>query len=322
MNRLHQFSDQFGWDERDNPVFRYESSRVQSSAIVRLSSLFLFVMFGLLVTVFTMAVVLWALSTGLSLSRFGLFNNLANSIMQGLAILTFILVLLQIVLGAGTNMILLSQTAPLISGEIELQSWSLLRTTMLPLRSIIRGKLLATMHHMRMPLLGLLILRGIIAGNIALIIVWTYWRDAIYYESPLTISGLLRSDPVVLALFVIVVGFITFLTQPLLQFYVNGTLGLFASTLGRSRAQALVVALGIRLALWITVILANVALYVSVQSAYNELRFSGPGWSSFFEAVLTLLIVLGFILINYLFQIGLAFIMLGAVQLRARSLGV
>src|SRR5688572_6645222 len=106
------------------------------------------------------------------------FSNITMS-MLGWAVAT--LATIQIAAGALVNVLTVAQTAPIISGEIELQSWRLLRTTTLNLREIIFAKYAAALRQIRGPLFGLLILRGASIITIFVLTATMLLRTTFYY---------------------------------------------------------------------------------------------------------------------------------------------
>lgn len=169
------------------------------------------------------------------------------------------LVLVQAVTGGAVNVLVLAQTAPLISTEVELQSWGLLRATVLTVHEIVMAKLAAALYHLRRSLMALLILRAITAITALLLLAVALLRSTFYYSPdrwdrwvasgvwlPLTLAGLLF--------------LVWYVAQPVVQFLLNGTLGIFASTAGRSRSRSMASALGLRMGLWVASITLNVGL--------------------------------------------------------------
>jgi hypothetical protein len=247
-----------GWARPDHPVYRLERSRQSRNLPLRalhegclpatLAGT------GLAATVVYVLLFLpqiqWGLETGVV------------AMLIGFAVL---LVLIQVLAGAGVNVLAIAQTAPLISGEIELQSWRVLRSTTLGLREILMAKLAAALAQLRHPLTGLLTLRLASAITIWVYIGFSLLRQSGFYYDPDLLQRWLQNwnwfPPVAAA----VIFSAWYLTQPVLQLMLCGGLGLAASATTRSRSAAAAAALVSRLVLWVASIVLNVgAIYALV----------------------------------------------------------
>lgn len=183
------------------------------------------------------------------------YNDMETAVTSTLGVLMAVLVLIQIGVGAAANILLVAQVAPAISGEVELQSWGLLRSTTLPLREIMLAKLVAIFTQMRGALAGLLALRVASTGT-GLLLVAYLLRESFYYDptgrEEFFGSGQWVMPGLALALFTI-----WYLAQPAVQFGLNGAVALLASASARSRARAIAAALAARMAGWVLSALVN-----------------------------------------------------------------
>jgi hypothetical protein len=258
--------------------------------------------------------------------------NVDDAFMLTLAATFGALLLVQVLAGAGANILMVAQSAPLISGEVELQSWGLLRTTTLTLREIVMAKLWAVLNQLRGSLLGLMILRVASAGSALLFLFYLLLRDILYYMSRTEWLDSLKQQiwlpPIVAALV-----FLTwYLAQPLFQFVFNGALGMAASTFARSRGRAIAIALATRLVLWVTSIVANVGfiylLGFLLIANWSQPQYAPIEWFSRFaepsdQAISYVMsgTAILYIAIIALIQIGLVVAALVLTQRRARQLG-
>lgn len=187
----------------------------------------------------------------------------SGSVVPMLSFSLVFLLLIQLFVGGAVNVLVLAQTAPLVSTEVELQSWGLLRATTLTVREIVLAKLAAALHYLRNSLLALLILRAITAITALLLLAHSLLRSTFYYNPEQwdrwVASGVWLPLTAAMLLFVI-----WYVAQPGVQFLLNGSLGIFASTVGRSRARSVASALGMRLGLWVASITVNTGLIYGI----------------------------------------------------------
>lgn len=312
------------WARNEHPVYHLETRRrTQNRSLMALRwgcVPAIFAITGLAILV-TMALVL--LSGG--------FWDAEEALQMILGFTLAVLLFIQIGAGAIANILVIAQAAPAISGEVELQSWRLLRTTTLPLREIILAKMAAVLAHMRAPFVGLLILRAISTLTALFIVAYAvrsefYYRDPQYRGEfwtdglwvPYTIAGL-----VFLAYYVL---------QPVIQLVLNSMLGMLASAYARSRSRAVATGLTGRLAGWVTSIMLNIgAIYALgflllanwASPNYAPLKmFQGrPVPSSVQIAWVTGLTVAVYILVVLAGQVGFVMGALRLTQRRARHLG-
>lgn len=232
-----------------------------------------------------------------------------------------LLLIVEFALGSTMNLVTVALSAPLISGEIELKSWELLRATALSLREILMAKAAATLHQLRLPLLGLMIIRTICTGAGVFLAVALVMGEVRYDFR----DGLDPHDyeyfvewwlPILVA--VLVVALVHFL-QPVLQMLLNTALGMTASAFARTRGRALAVGIGSRLALWgITGVLGAVGISLTI-NAYDRWLWNYSGYPGNEATVISLLIIT-WALIFLVVQIGITLIAWGLTVRRARRL--
>lgn len=260
------------WARVENPVYRLESGRRAASPVLRVLQQ------GCLPIVLAAAGLAAVGVAVLSLPR-QLMWNFGGAAGSGLSMLMFVLVLIQLIAGAAANILTVAQTAPLISGELELQSWGLLRTTALSLREIVFAKYAAALTHLRGALLGLLTLRA--ASTVTAVLIGGYSIYQSWYFSPsqrveMWTTGGMWVMPAIAAL----LGVLWYASQPVMQFLLNGALGLLVSTRFRSRGGSIAMALVARLALWVASALLNIGLI------YGLVWLLVENWSDPFNAPL------------------------------------
>jgi hypothetical protein len=242
------------------------------------------------------------------------------------------LVAIQFAAGALVNVLTVAQTSPIISGEIELQSWRLLRTTTLKLREIIFAKYAAALQQMRGPLFGLLILRAASTITILILTVTILLRTVFYYMDRAAWQDFWLKGEWFPILIAYLACLLLYLTQPVLQLLLNGAIGLTASTHTSTRAQAIAASMVGRLASWVAIVMINVSLMLGLNFLHSE-WMNGP-YSAFDAyrdlmppgdtAVLWIvcLIIAGYALSAFIGQIGAILCLLGITLRRARHLGV
>lgn len=237
------------WACPNHPVYRLERRRRSSSRALRA------LQYGCLPAILAVA----GLAATVILVAFAprqVTWDVENGIMSILGAFLLILVVIQVLAGAAGNILVVAQTSPLISGEIELQSWGLLRSTTLSLREIVLAKYAATLAHLRSSLAGLMALRLASTVTGLLFVAYLLFRDTYYYDRQAwlhVVENHLWIAPVLAGLVLV----LWYLSQPVVQFLLNGVLGVFASSLARSRGRAVATALGVRLAAWVGSIVLN-----------------------------------------------------------------
>jgi hypothetical protein len=239
---------------------------------------------------------------------------------------------IQLAAGALVNVLTVAQTAPIISGEIELQSWRLLRTTTLNLREIIFAKYAAALRQLRGPLFGLLILRGAAIITIFTLTVAMLLRTVFYYMDRAAWQDFWRKGEWIPLLIAYLACLVLYATQPVLQLFLNGAIGLAASAHTVTRAQALVTGMVGRLVTWVAVVMINTSLILGLTFMHSQ--WSNPVYSTF-EAYhdillpdgttqlwMVSLITAGYAMSAVLAQAGVILALLGITLRRARQLGV
>ena len=250
-----------------------------------------------------------------------------SSVSLGWAVATLIMVGLGV--GAMMHILVIAQTAPLLSGEVELQSWDLLRTTSLPLREIILAKFAAALSTLRAPLYGLLALRIAAIASIVLFIGTGLMQNEFAYMSSdewrLFWLELRWLPPVLGGL---VIAFVL-LVQPVVEFVLNGSLGLLASAMSRSRGQAIAVGLAARLTMWLAGALGHIVFGGSLIFLYGEWvnrryssidAYSVLGATTVLEEMWVLaLLLVGYALALTAISVGLTLVSTGIALRRMRN---
>ena len=313
------------WARRSHPVFHQEMERhAASKGLSVLQLVFLPILFA-----GTSLALLGALLISLPL----LAGTTVDSVIIGaLSVSVAILAIIQLGAGALSNVMVITQVAPVISGEVELQSWRLLRTTTLALHEIVFAKFSAALLHLRLMLGGLMTLRIITTVTAVLLFLYTILRDTIYNMSPdLAVQYFLGFQwlPILFPMAAILVAF---LFQPVIQYFLNGSIALLASSYTRSRGQSIAAALMTRLALWAFALLIHIAAISTLSSLLDS--WSHPEFASIdsfrnlptpsADAVLwvTCLIFAGYAISIVCAQLGIALAATGLALRRSRDLGV
>ncbi len=313
------------WLRPDHPVFTLETGRrggVRSLALLQMGCMpLLFAVVG-----FALALILLIGLPTLVLSAD------ADQIVTLLLVAVMAMAMAQAAGGAMVNVLTIAGTAPLISGEVELQSWNLLRSTVLPLHDILFAKLAAAIHSQRLPLAALLILRAISLVTALLFGLAYLLREEFYWMDQAEYRRFWQDGMWIPIAIAVLVAAVFWLSQPLVQMGLNGAIGMLASVSGGTRSRAIASALAGRLVLWIGSTMVNfLAIYgLSFLILGNWLE---PRYASI-EAFRTLpeptpaqavwmigLVIAGYILALMASQIGLTLAMLGIAQRRARMLG-
>lgn len=240
------------WSSPRHPIFRLEVQRLQRNQGLKFLqySFNPIVLAGISLTI-TIVLVVTGSAAGL--------GGIDNMIEFVLAWTIGILFCVQIVAGAFANVLVIAQMSPSISGEMELQSWRLLRTTTLNIREIIFAKFAAGLVNLRFILVGLLVLRSVTVVCGMLMFAYVLFRQTLYYFDPATMTDYfvqMQWLPVVVPAGV---ASLVLMVQPIVQFGLNGVIGMIASAYARTRAQAVAMGLTARLALWVFTVLLNVA---------------------------------------------------------------
>jgi hypothetical protein len=314
------------WARLEHPVFWLEARRqVRNRGLGAIQGAFLPVLFGLVgLTIPVMMVLVMPFFFG--------FSDPESTISILLTLQIVALVSIQLGAGAIVNILTVALTAPLISGEIELQSWRLLRTTLVSLVEVVFAKLTAVLYELRPMLLGLIILRLVSTGTAVLYFAHLILRENIYYLTEAGFRRFLSRGE--WAPFLILMSAIAFynLSQPVVQALMNGMLGMAASAYTRSRSQSIAGGLVGRLILWVGTTLINVGLIFGLSYLFSN--WTSPSYAAI-EAFRSLpaptdeqilwavcLTISGYLLGHLLAQIGFILMLTGVVLRRTRRLGV
>lgn len=165
-------------------------------------------------------------------------------------------------------------TATAISAEIEAQTYPLLRMTPIPPRQIALAKFSAAFQQLRTPLVFVMVVRALLMISVVvlaviLISVAEVWPDIIEFLRTLPKTTAL--SPVinltaslsVMGLAVLLAAF--YLSQPILNVGLYAAVGLYASSLARTRAGGLFGGAGLRVVLWVVTYTASQLIGVILQ---------------------------------------------------------
>lgn len=248
------------WAKPGHPVFHLEVTRWARNRTLWLSQN-LFAPASLALVTLLVTIVLSPFIIG--------FSDLMDHLVSRLTIFVIFMSLLQALVGAVAGVLTIAQVSPMISGEIEAQSWALLRSTTLSLREIILAKLAAAAYLQRGLLGTLALIRFIttmmlLTGTAYLPFYWLYWDD-------FARTNFLRSGVWVSVLVAVLLTSIWYFFQPLIQFVLNATISFVVSAQFRSRSRALAMGLAIRLGLWVgSAILNGMIIYFTLFLIYGN----------------------------------------------------
>ncbi len=310
------------WTTDDHPIYRLETRRRAPGGLMTAMR------FGCAPMIFgTLSVILTILIVSVSLTT----SYLESMITTTLAVALLATVVVGILAGAMVNVVTIATTAPMVSGEVEMQSWNLLRTTELSVYEIVLAKLAASITSLKEHLRALLLLRVFSLMTGVLVFIVQVLRQGIYWDDPQRVAAMLRQGtwiPILLA--VTMVG-IFWLSQPLLQMALNGSVGMAASAYGRSRSGAMAVGLAMRLILWIVSALLNIGGIVGISYLLNQVltpRYSSidflailPQPTALQQVWITCSMITVYALGLIASQGGIALFALGIAQRRSRRIG-
>jgi hypothetical protein len=147
-------------------------------------------------------------------------------------------------------------TATSISAEIEAETYELLRLTPLPPREIVLAKLGAAFRQVRMPLAVVSLVRAVTLPGIIIWLIYliaTQAQTVVPSNSPSPSLAVPDLAPLLLVGLVMLgtalLWFLYYLVEPFISTMLYTALGIFASTLARSRSGGLLAAGGLRLVL-------------------------------------------------------------------------
>lgn len=260
------------WFETNHPIFWMETRRRAGAGMHRS------IRYAMLPAILLAVESIIFLSTLLSLTSVPFPDEITiwgmgEFVTLGLTMAFVLLLIIQVAFGGAINLVTVALAAPLISGELELKSWELLRATTLTLREILLAKLSATLHQLRPPLLGLMIIRAISTSTGMLLFYFISLDSALSAISYGNINMASVAEewlPIAIALTSLA---LVLLVQPPIQMIVNILLGMLASAYTQSRSRALAIGLGLRVALWGITIVAGSSGLILTTTLYNRWRW-------------------------------------------------
>ncbi len=265
------------WVRKEHPIFELETRRRAENRAVNLLRI------GCVPAIFLATLVSFAFIVGaVVLSQGTLFISFRDAEYIVPLVLGWMLVVLTVIqLGAGAivNILTIAQAAPMISGEIELQSWRLLRTTTLSLHEILMAKFAAAFMQIRGILGGLLVLRVAAVITALVLTAYLFLRDVFYYMSASDWRQIWRETEWLPFLVAVGISIVVYMIQPLIQTFLNIALGMLASAWARSRGQAIAASMVARLGLWVGSILLNVAMMYAL--GFMIAQWADPNYSVF-----------------------------------------
>jgi hypothetical protein len=318
------------WAQMTHPVYRLERQRRERiRSLAGLNQKFMPVLFGVCGGLCLLFVILGLSAEGWAWGSW--WEQLEHLTRSALGFTLLALLFAQLIAGMVVNIVTVAQAAPLISGEVELRSWGLLRVTTVPLHEIIFAKFVAAVRHFRSLLTGLLILRGINLVTGMLLFACVVLRDIFYSFSPADWRRFWEDGLWFPPLLALCAGVIFFAAQPGVQVLLNTALGMLASAFSRSRGQAVGLGLTARLVLWIASILSNFVLiygltflfsnWLEPRYAMLEAFYNQPAPTTRQAVWAVSLAIFGYLLAVMLWQAGFILAALGLIQRRARSIG-
>lgn len=253
-----------------------------------------------------------------------IFTGIATGMLIYLGVL---IVLLDLIV----TILTIARTSSIVSRELELQSWDLLRTTALPLHDILFAKLAGALNSLRFTFLATLTLRGM-----ALLLALSLAISAGYFRvvdpaSPAQLSEFFASGLLAPFILMTIIALLFFVGQPLITFFTNGAIGLFVSVRSKTRGRALAMGLLLRMGLGYAF---NQIFAIIYFIGVFGVGFAAPQTTSFLEEFFRTLswtdaqlawVIGGFILVAFLAYLGIylgaSLFLLGSAQHRARMIG-
>ncbi len=153
-----------------------------------------------------------------------------------------------------------------ISAEVEAQTFHLLRTTPMPVKQIVLAKFGAAFRQVRLPVAAIILLRvllivGAVVAIAAALILIPDARPTSPAPLPPGAGPIIQALPgstiaallagVVAVVVLVALWLAYFLFRPVLNAMLFVSIGLFGSTLGKTRSGGLIAAFGMRFGLWV-----------------------------------------------------------------------
>lgn len=181
-------------------------------------------------------------------------------------------------------------SATTISAEVEAQTFGLLRLTDLSTREIVLAKFGATFRQFHLPLMIVAIVRVLFVVGMAATVGLFFLTDpnAANTVGPIpsdvtllpwqSVAGAVVAAAVIIA---VLVWLLYYFTAPTLRTFTFATLGIFASSLAKTRGGGLMLALAMRAALWIISYIGSqvASVLISLLATPLALQFSDPAFN-------------------------------------------
>lgn len=243
------------------------------------------------------------------------------------------------ILRAVTGLTATALGATVISAEIEAETYGLLRLTPISPRQIVLAKYAAVLNQVRTPVIMVLLVRlTLVVGTILVLagaLLIGAWLGNTLGIPPVPLptlaTGMLLASYLIagaFALVAVVLWIVFFVMQPALDVMLFAALGVFASSLARTRANGLLAAGALRLVLWMGSYIVGqlFSTLFSLAAMPVMLLPVMPEWlqqTAGSPAVLVMGGAFGLVLFLVLLVVGEALIVLGLLGLavgRAQSL--
>jgi len=232
-----------------------------------------------------------------------------------------------------TGLIATALTATVISSEIESETYGLLRATTVPTDEIVLAKYAATLRQLVAPLAVIVAVRivvvvgAVVTADLAMRmqgidggLVGTLLAIPLEFISPISIWTIALT----------VLGWMIFFTlKPVLSITLYAAVGIFASSITRTRINGIITSAGLRLALVVLRAIADQILVISSQVILGftlSLSDLGPWLETLLVArpasVVAVggLVALGSLFVSILWRGGVAFVLVRATVRRAYKL--
>lgn len=229
-------------------------------------------------------------------------------------------------------------TATSISAEVEAQTYRLLRVTPIPARQIALAKFGAAFWQLRVPLTFVMVIRGFLMVSVLVIAIIfisiaEVWPDigafllSAFQTEPASVVINVVAGAGVLGSVLLLVAF--YLIQPALNVLLFAAVGLFASSVAKTRSTGLLGAAGLRIVLWMISYVFSQIITAIIQLMLLPIMLipAGYTWLDKMMATQPGLLVLGgdvlyglLMLITIAAQVGVTLLFLRFAGQRAKRL--
>lgn len=218
------------------------------------------------------------------------------------------------ILGWALNAYVGLSTSTFIAREREQQNWQLLKLTTLRVETIIGAKMVGLLYHLRLPLFGLVLLRG----AVSVLAVVTIGGIA----TAMAQSGepLFADEIVVIAWLTIISGAVLFnvymFAEMIIALLYNSSLGVLASSFARTSANAVALAVVLQFVLWMMVYMP--LQQIAVPLLMTSLLIALP--TEFATEGVAVATVFAWVLMPFLYQITIGILAFSLAAEQARKI--